>query len=92
MPLPVSDGVVTVRRFNATGDQQAILDGRDDDSRRWLGTGSSDPAPTGCIEVGGTLVGWIDVDADPPWLQLGEGNVDYFTFPTHRATGTPLEL
>lgn len=86
-PLSVSDGIVTVRRFNAISDRQAIVDGRDDESRRWLGPGSSDPAPTACIDVDGTLVGWIDVDADQPWLRPGEGNVGYCIFPIHRGHG-----
>jgi predicted acetyltransferase len=85
--LPVSDGVVTVRRFVAVTDRQAIVERRDDESRRWLGPGSSGPAPTACIDVDGTLVGWIDVDAEPRWLRPGEGNVGYCIFPVHRGHG-----
>jgi hypothetical protein len=33
-----------------------------------------------CIDVGGTVVGWIDVDASQPWLHPGEGNVGYCVF------------
>jgi predicted acetyltransferase len=87
VPFPVSDGVVTVRRFEAARDRQAVLDGRDEESRRWLGPGSDDPAPLGCIEVDERVVGWIDVDADQPWLQPGEGNVGYCIFPDHRGRG-----
>jgi len=87
VPLPVSDGVITLRRFDATRDRQVIVDGRDDESRRWFGPGSSEPAPTACIEVDGTVVGWIDVDAEPPWLRPGEGNVGYCVFPAHRGRG-----
>ena len=63
------------------------LNGRDEESRRWLGPESDDPAPMGCIEVGETMVGWIDVDADQTWLQPGEGNVRYCIFPDHRGRG-----
>jgi RimJ/RimL family protein N-acetyltransferase len=85
--LPVSDGVITVRWFGGNVDRDAIVAARDDVSRRWLGPGSREPAPTACIDVAGTLVGWIDVDRDPPWLQPGEGNVGYCIFPTHRGHG-----
>lgn len=87
MPLPVSDGIVTVRQFNAANHRQFVLRGRDEESRRWLGPGSEDPAPLGCITVGHRVVGWIDVDPDQPWLQPGEGNVGYCIFPAHRRRG-----
>jgi predicted acetyltransferase len=82
-----SDGVVALRPFDAATDRQAIVDGRDDETRRWLGPESSDPAPTYCIEVAGTVVGWIDIDGDQPWLQPGEGNLGYCIFPGHRRQG-----
>ena len=87
MQHPASDGVVTLRPFDAATDRQAILDGRDDESRRWLGPESNDPAPTYCIEVGGTVVGWIDIDGNQPWLHPGEGNLGYCIFPAHRRQG-----
>ena len=71
----------------AASDRQAVLTWRDEESRRWLGPGSDDPAPMGCIEVDSTVVGWIDVDAHHPWLQPGEANVGYCVFPAHRGRG-----
>lgn len=81
------DGVVALRPFDAATDRQAIVDAGDDESRRWLGPESSDPAPTYCIEVEGTMVGWIDIDGDQPWLHPGEGNLGYCIFPGHRRHG-----
>ena len=86
MVLPACDGVVTLRPF-AIGDRQLIVDERDEECKRWLGPGSPDPSPTACIEVNGHLVGWIDADLGPEWLQPGEANVGYSIFPAHRANG-----
>jgi RimJ/RimL family protein N-acetyltransferase len=83
----VSDGVITVRRFDAPSDLRAVLDGWDAQSERWLGQRSREPAPMACIDVGGAVVGWIDVDDSQPWLQPGEGNVGYCVFPVHRGNG-----
>ncbi len=86
MGLPASDGVITLRAF-VQRDQQAILDARDGEWSRWLGPGSPDPSPTACIEVDGHVVGWIDADPTPDWLQPGEANVGYSVFPEHRGNG-----
>ena len=67
------------------------MDARDDESRRWFGAGSSEPAPTWCIEVERTVVGWVDLDGDEPWLLPGEGNLGYCVFPAIVAGATPLE-
>ena len=80
---PPSDEVVTLRPF-VTADRQIILEGRDDHWSRWLGPGSPDPTPTACIEVNGEVVGWIDADLTPSWLQPGEANVGYSIFPSQR--------
>lgn len=69
------------------GDRQLIVDARDADSDRWLGPGSPDPSPTACIELNGDVVGWIDADPSPVWLQPGEANVGYSVFPAHRGNG-----
>ena len=82
-----SDGVVSLRPFDAVTDRETIIDARDDESRRWLGPGSHDPAPTWSIEVEGAGVGWADLDVDQPWLQPGEGNLGYCIFPGHRRQG-----
>jgi len=84
--LPASDGVVTLRPF-ATADRRLILEGRDDESARWLGPGSADPAPTACIEADGAVVGWIDADLAPAWLHAGETNIGYSIFPAPRGNG-----
>jgi RimJ/RimL family protein N-acetyltransferase len=84
--LPAGDGLVTVRPF-AICDRQLIVDERDAECDRWLGPGSPDPSPTACIEVDGHVVGWIDADRSPEWLQPGEANVGYSIFPAHRGHG-----
>jgi predicted acetyltransferase len=84
--LPRSEGVVTVRPFVAS-DRDLIVRERDEECERWLGPGSADPSPTACIVVNGTVVGWIDADLTPAWLQLGEANVGYSVFPAHRGNG-----
>lgn len=83
---PASDEVVTLRPF-VTADRQVVLEGRDEHWSRWLGPGSPDPTPTACIEVNGEVVGWIDADLTPSWLQPGEANVGYSVFPSHRGNG-----
>jgi predicted acetyltransferase len=84
--LPATDGVVTLRPF-VLGDRQAVLDGRDDESERWLGPGSAEPSPSACIEVSGDIVGWLDADLTATWLQSGEANIGYTVFPAHRGHG-----
>jgi RimJ/RimL family protein N-acetyltransferase len=84
--LPASDGVITLRPF-AVDDRAAIVAGRDDEWQRWLGPGTASPSPTACIEAGGVVVGWIDADAEPTWLDPGEVNVGYSIFPAHRGYG-----
>lgn len=86
MALPASDGVVTLRPF-AIADRPLIVAGRDEESIRWLGPGSPLPSPTACIEVDGHVVGWIDADPGPEWLEPGEANVGYSIFPAHRGNG-----
>jgi len=84
--LPACDGVVTLRPF-VTDDRQLIVDQRDEECERWLGPASPDPSPTACIEVNGRVVGWIDADPTPQWLQPGEVNVGYSVFAAHRGNG-----
>ncbi|WP_205528687.1 GNAT family N-acetyltransferase [Desertimonas flava] len=84
--LPASDRVVLLRPFEVA-DRRVIIQGRDEESDRWLGPGSPEPSPTACIEVGGLVVGWIDADPSPAWLQPGEANIGYSVFPAHRGNG-----
>ncbi len=69
------------------GDAEVLIAGRDEVFHRFLGQGSDDPQPTGCIVVGGAIVGWIDHDVDRAWLEPGEVNVGYNVFAPHRGEG-----
>lgn len=82
----LADGVVTVRPFDRS-DRDALLRSRDDDFLRFLGEGSSEPAPRTCICVAVTIVGWIDYDDERHWLQDDEVNVGYNVFAEHRGKG-----
>ncbi len=83
--LPITDGVVTLRTMR-TGDRDGLLAGRDEVARRFLGEGDPDPRPVAVVEVGGAVVGWVDVD-DRAWLEPHECNVGYLVFPEHRGKG-----
>jgi RimJ/RimL family protein N-acetyltransferase len=83
---PITDGVVSIRP-SSIGDRPALIAGRDEEFRRWLGAGSAQPSPTACIEVDGALVGWVDHDGGRPWLDEGEVNVGYSVFPAQRGRG-----
>lgn len=83
---PMTDGVITLRP-PMDEDRVAIIAGRDDESRRWLGSGADDPRPTAAIVADGQVVGWVGYDADREWLQPGEVNVGYAVFPAHRGEG-----
>jgi RimJ/RimL family protein N-acetyltransferase len=86
LPHELFDGLVTVRP-SASDDVHALVAGRDEVFHRFLGDGDSDPRPTGCIVVGGVVVGWVDYDHDRSWLEPDEVNVGYNVFAPFRGHG-----
>ena len=87
MPLPVSDGTITLRAMQ-DGDAAVLIAGRDAEFHRFMGAGSPDPRPVAIIEVDGELVGWVDYDQDDrTWLAPHECNVGYHVFASHRRRG-----
>jgi len=84
--VELCDEIVAVHPFDPA-DRAALVRGRDDEFYRWLGAGSSEPAPAGCIWVQGDLVGWIDYDHDRPWLREQEVNIGYSVFQESRGNG-----
>ena len=87
-PSPLCDGVVTLRPSRHS-DVPALLAGRDEQSRRFLGPGNEDPRPTFCVLAGDEVAGWADYDHDPEhdWLGGDEVNVGYELFPAFRGRG-----
>lgn len=85
-PWSITDGIVTIRP-PADGDRERLIAGRDQVFRRFLGEGSDDPAPTGCIVVADEVVGWVDFDQDRVWLEPGEVNLGYNVFAPVRGRG-----
>lgn len=87
---PLTDGVVTIRPAT-DADTPALVAGRDEVSRRFLGEGDPNPSPVACIVLGddadGEIVGWVDHDHDRSWLADDEVNVGYCVFPEHRGHG-----
>jgi RimJ/RimL family protein N-acetyltransferase len=86
LPRALTDSVVTVRP-STSADVSALVAGRDEVFHRYLGDGDSHPSPTGCILVGGVVVGWVDYDHDRSWLEPEEVNVGYNVFPPFRGHG-----
>ena len=83
----LTDGVITLRRPRAS-DAESLVAGRDDEFRRFMGTGSPEPEPTAVVlDATLRIVGWIDYDVEREWLGLGEVNIGYSTFPEHRGRG-----
>jgi RimJ/RimL family protein N-acetyltransferase len=83
--LPITDGVVMLRAVEP-GDRDALVAGRDEVARRFLGEGDPDPQPVAVVEVAGEVVGWVDVD-ERDWLEPHECNLGYLVFPEHRGQG-----
>lgn len=86
----ITDGVVTIRPATPA-DVPALVAGRDEVSRRFLGEGDPEPRPMACIVLGpegdGPVIGWVDHDHDRPWLADDEVNLGYQVFPDHRGRG-----
>ena len=86
-PLPpTTDGLVVIRAPQP-GDARALIAVRDEEFRRWLGPGSDEPRPVGCVHAGGRIVGLVDYDTDHDWLEPGEVNVGYHVFAPYRGRG-----
>jgi hypothetical protein len=83
----ITDGIVAIRR-PLDGDTERLIAGRDQQFHRFLGEGSEDPAPAGCIVVDGDVVGWVDFDVDRSWLKEGEVNLGYKSSPSTAGTAT----
>lgn len=82
----ITDGVVSIRRpFD--GDGERLIAGRDEAFHRFMGEGSDEPEPAGCVVVEDQVVGWVDFDADRDWLEPGEVNLGYSVFAEHRGNG-----
>lgn len=86
LELELSDGLVTVRPFE-TPNRATLVGHRDTEFRRFLGEGSPDPTPSGCIWVKSRIVGWIDYDDERDWLGDDEVNVGYNVFANDRGNG-----
>jgi RimJ/RimL family protein N-acetyltransferase len=83
----LTDGIVTIRTPEPD-DTPALIATRDDQFRRFMGDGADDPTPTGCIVVGGEVVGWVDFDRDErEWLTHDDVNIGYGLHPDARGRG-----
>lgn len=82
----VTDGVVSLRPSTAD-DVPALIDGRDEQFRRFLGEGSPNPRPTACVVVDDRVAGWVDFDDERTWLSAGEVNLGYALSAEHRGRG-----
>ncbi len=87
-PSTLRDGAVTLRP-SRPADVPALLAGRDEQRRQFLGTGDQNPHPTFCVLAADEIAGWVDYDhdAEHDWLGRDEVNVGYELFPAFRARG-----
>ena len=88
MSSTLTDGIVTLRG-STPSDVPALVAGRDDQGRRFLGADSEEPHPIFCIVAEGEVAGWVDYDrdADHSWLGIDEVNVGYELFPFFHGRG-----
>lgn len=80
-----TNGRLSLRGFDPA-DEVALLAGRDEEWRRWLGPGHDHPHPTACVIVDDEIVGWVDSDPQHR-LREGETNLGYNVFAPHRGNG-----
>jgi len=83
----ITDGVVVLRPPTPE-DREALVATRDEQFRRFMGEGASDPQPTFCVVRDDRVIGWVDHDRDQrEWLTHDEVNVGYALHPDARGRG-----
>lgn len=84
----LTDGLITLRP-PTPDDRSALIGLRDEQFRRFMGEGSPDPQPTGCVVVDGAVIGWVDADGPGARESLtsDELNLGYALHPDHRGKG-----
>lgn len=81
-----TDGHTTIRA-PLPGDAASLIAGRDTQFHFFMGKGCIDPRPSACIIADSHIIGWIDYDPEPKWLESGEVNIGYNLFAPYRHRG-----